>query len=374
FTLKRPFAPFARIVAHSMNGISPPEEVLKWQEKYTFHPVGTGPYKIVEANENKVVLERFDDYWGPKPYIDRVEYIFIRGADARLIAIQKGDVDVTTVAYQAKPILEKEANLVWEKILLLDGLSRLFFNFRRWPMNDIRFRKAIWMGADWRNINIMAHPFKSGNHARTYLEYSTFFNQDALKLVPPYDPKEAKKLIQAVEKDAGKKIPPMYWLDTDQSIRKAIAEMAKIQLAQIGVPLNLNNLPRGIRHDKLFQDKKIEWDIAQMGLGFGAEPYIGFSWHLTDSGAAPDGKSLGGYGSPEFDGRIHKAIGATNADEMTKYYQQAEKVLLKDIVGIPLYPSYSVLVYRKNVKGTPKVNPLVNIIVTNDWTNMWLEK
>jgi hypothetical protein len=29
------------------------------------------------------------------------------------------------------------------------GLHKYYFNFRRWPMNDIRFRKALWMGADW---------------------------------------------------------------------------------------------------------------------------------------------------------------------------------------------------------------------------------
>ena len=372
-TLKRPFGPFPKVIARDMNAIAPPEEVEKWGDKFTFHPVGTGPFKAMDLKEDKVVLERFDGYWGPKPYLDRVEYIFIRSDEARLIALQKGELDIAHLSYAAKPTLDKDPNLIWHKIFLSDGLNRLFFNFRRWPMNDIRFRKAVWMGADWKNININAHPFQSGDWARTYLEFSTSFNPEALKLVPAYNPEEAKKLIQAVEKDAGKKIPPLFYLDTDAEVRKAIGEMAKIQLAQIGVPLNLQNVPRGIYNDKLRMDPKIEWDIGQQGFGFEPDPYIGFSYYLTNSGAAADGKSLGGYSNPEFDRWVQKAIEALKDEERIKCYQEAEKVLLMDVAGVPLYPSRSTIGYNKKVKGFIP-NPLINVIVTSDWANMWIEK
>jgi hypothetical protein len=53
-----------------------------------------------------------------------------------------------------------------------------------------------------RNIAINAYAFKSGNPARTFLEYSKYFNQDALKLVPPYNPAEAQKLLAEIDRIA----------------------------------------------------------------------------------------------------------------------------------------------------------------------------
>jgi peptide/nickel transport system substrate-binding protein len=372
-TLKRPFAPFPRILASDMRAIAPPEEVEKWGDNFTFHPVGTGPFKAVDMKEDKIVLERFEGYWGPKPYVDRVEYIFYRSDESRLIGLQKGEIDIAYLYDDAKPVLDKDTNLAYYQIIIAESLNKMYFNMRRWPMNDIRFRKAVWMGADWKNIAINAHPFKSGNPARTFFEYSKYFNPEALKLVPPYNPEEAKKLIQAVEKDAGKKIPPIYWLDNDGVDRRALGELAKIQLAQIGVPLNLQILPRGVYISKLLRDPKIEWDMAQNGIGFGCEAYVGLGYYMTNSGSGADGKSLGGYSNPEMDRWVNKAVEAMGEEERVKCYQEAEKVLLKDVAGIPLYPTRALMAYNKKVKGV-RANELASILVTRDWANMWIDK
>jgi ABC-type transport system substrate-binding protein len=372
-TLKRPFAPFPRMLATLQRMIAPPEEIEKWGDKFTSHPIGTGPFKAVEIKEDKVVLERFEDYWGPRPYLDRVEYVFIRSDESRLIALQKGEIDVAYVYDDAKPILEKDPNLEYMTIIILESLNKMGFNVRRWPMNDIRFRKAVWMGADWINMSINAHPYKSGNPTRTLFDLTRYFNPEALKLVPPYNPEEAKKLIQAVEKDAGKKIPPLYWLDNDAVDRKTMGEMAKIQLAEIGVPLNLQILPRGIFTDKLMRDPKVEWDLGQNGIGFGLEPYRGLTFFMTDSGYGGDGKSLLGYSSPEMDGWVNKALEAMDEKERIKCYQEAEKILLRDAVLIPWYPTRNLIAYKKKVKGL-QANCQAGIIVTRDWVNTWIEK
>jgi ABC-type transport system substrate-binding protein len=372
-TCKRAFAALPRMLASQMRAIAPPEEIAKWGDDFTFHPVGTGAFKAAEVKEDKVVLERFDGYWGPKPYLDRVEYIFYRSDEARLIALQKGEIDIAFLGDDAKPILEKDANLSYHEIIIPESLNRMNFNLRRWPMNDIRFRKAVWMGADWQAIAVNAYPYKSGNPARTFLEHTKYFNLDALKLVPPYNREEAKRLIQAVEKDAGKKIPTMFWLDADQTERKAVAELARIQLAEIGVPLSINLLARGVFQDKLMRDPKIEWDIAQGGLGFGHEPSVGFSYFFTNSGTGADGKSLPGYSSPEMDGWIRKAMEASKEKDRVKCYQEAEKVLLKDAVAIPLSPTRQLMAYNKKVKGF-KPHGAAVVYVTRDWANIWIDK
>jgi ABC-type transport system substrate-binding protein len=372
-TLKRPFAPFPRILAADMRAIAPPEEVEKWGNDFGFHAQGTGPFKVAAIKEDKVVLERFPDYWGPKPYVDRVEYLFYRSNESRLVALQKGDIDMAYLFDDAKPVLEKDQNLAYTEIIIKEGLPKLHFNMRRWPMNDIRFRKAVWMGADWKNITINAYPYKSGKHARTLFEFTKYFNPEALKLVPPYNPGEAKRLIEAVEKEAGKKIPPIYWLDTNETERQALAELAKIQLAQIGVPINLQLASRAIWNVKLQRDPKMEWDIGQLGMGFGPEPYKGLAYFMTSSGHGADGNSLPGYSNPVMDNWVNKAVEAKKEEDRVKHYQAAEKILLQDAVAIPLFPMRALIAYNKKVKEFVP-NDLANILVTRNWANIWIEK
>jgi cationic peptide transport system substrate-binding protein len=149
--------------------------------------------------------------------------------------------------------------------------------------------------------------------------------------------------------------------------------MAKIQLGQIGVPLNLQILPRGIFTDKLLRDPKIEWDMAQFGIGFGLDPYVGFIYFMTDSGYGADGKSLSGYSNPEFDGWIQKAIKSMEEGERIKSYQEAEKVLLRDVAAIPWYPTRILMAYNKKVKGA-RCSGQAAILITRDWVNTWVDK
>ena len=65
-------------------------------EGFSAKPVGTGPYKLVEWQANaRVVLERNDAYWGPKPKLRRITIDIIKDPSSRVAAIQAGRVDLT---------------------------------------------------------------------------------------------------------------------------------------------------------------------------------------------------------------------------------------------------------------------------------------
>jgi dipeptide transport system substrate-binding protein len=65
-------------------------------EGFIQKPIGTGPYKLVEYQLNsRIVLERNDAFWGPKPKIRRVIFEIIKDPSARAAAVQSGQVDLT---------------------------------------------------------------------------------------------------------------------------------------------------------------------------------------------------------------------------------------------------------------------------------------
>ncbi len=68
-------------------------------------PIGSGPYKLVEYQQNsRVVLEAFDRYWGGRPRINRVVFEIVRDPTARVAAIQSRAADIAVQV----PIREAE--------------------------------------------------------------------------------------------------------------------------------------------------------------------------------------------------------------------------------------------------------------------------
>jgi len=95
-------------------------------EAFATKPVGTGPYKLVEHEMNaRIVLERNDAYWGPKPKLRRITIEIIKDPSARVAAIQSGQVDLTIsvpvreiARLKALPNLAAELDPVTKVILL----------------------------------------------------------------------------------------------------------------------------------------------------------------------------------------------------------------------------------------------------------------
>lgn len=58
-------------------------------------PVGCGPFKVASVMQGeKIVLERFDDYYGEKPQVKTVEFIKYGEDATRMTALLNGEVDV----------------------------------------------------------------------------------------------------------------------------------------------------------------------------------------------------------------------------------------------------------------------------------------
>src|SRR3546814_8618723 len=60
-----------------MSAIMSPASVKAGDNSYAniLHPVGTGPYTLVQRTRgSKLVFDRYDNYWGKKPYYSKVVF------------------------------------------------------------------------------------------------------------------------------------------------------------------------------------------------------------------------------------------------------------------------------------------------------------
>ncbi len=117
-------------------------------EGFASKPVGTGPYKVVSYSPEKVVLERFEDYWGEKPAAKKIEYIVYPETSARITALITGEVDIIT---QLPPdqiqVVESQKGLRVISTNIVN-MHALRYNTTFGPLKDKRVRQALSLAID----------------------------------------------------------------------------------------------------------------------------------------------------------------------------------------------------------------------------------
>jgi len=85
--LKEPYAPFLKAL-NVFPMITSLNVIKRFGNQTITEVVGTGPYKFVSWEKGRrIVLERFDDYWGQKSAIKRIEWLIIPEASTRIAAL-----------------------------------------------------------------------------------------------------------------------------------------------------------------------------------------------------------------------------------------------------------------------------------------------
>ncbi|HET7893121.1 MAG TPA: ABC transporter substrate-binding protein, partial [Candidatus Sulfotelmatobacter sp.] len=78
------------------------------------HPVGTGRFRFVSAEQDKeVVIERNDNYWGDKAKLDRIRFAVVPDTTTRALELRKGSADLEINALPPDMVgtLERESHL-----------------------------------------------------------------------------------------------------------------------------------------------------------------------------------------------------------------------------------------------------------------------
>ncbi|MCP4226667.1 MAG: glutathione ABC transporter substrate-binding protein, partial [Actinomycetia bacterium] len=151
-----PFGPFEPTMAHVSAAIIHPDLAEAHGREYGTSPettCGTGPYKLVRWRKTlEVGLERNDDYWGEQGQLERAIYRPLPEAPSRVIALESGDVDVSTHMPPADVTRLEEA----EDIIILKepsiGAQQFRFHCKREPFTDLKVRQAIAYAVDRRAI------------------------------------------------------------------------------------------------------------------------------------------------------------------------------------------------------------------------------
>lgn len=364
---RRPYSPLLGELA--IFPIVSPSAVARWGEEFALHPIGTGPYAFEEWDKGaQVVLRRFEDYWGPRPGLDRIVFVVIVDARQRLVGLESGSVDLATaILPDEQPFVELHPDLVLHHTPGND-ISYLAFNTMHPPFDDVRVRRAA-------NLAINKEPIvKLGYQGRAIAADGplppTLWGYHAAAQRYVYDPAAAKKLLADAAADGTFDPHAVFKLYAPSTPRpylpqpERVARFLQAGLEQVGIHTELVLQPYAQDRDAL---ERGEHDLGLFGwIGDTGDP-DNFLYVLFDSDYAHigDAQNVAFYTNPEVDRALLAAQGTVDEGQRAALYAAVQEQLAADAPWVPIAHSELVVASRADLEHvvlSPTGHPIYALI------------
>ncbi|MGX2958765.1 nickel ABC transporter substrate-binding protein [Peribacillus sp. JNUCC 23] len=215
-------------------------------------PVGTGPWILEEYKADEyAIFKRNENYWGELPKVEKVKIKIIPDAETRVLAFEKGDLDLIygegVISIDAFKQLDSTGSYQ-TSISEAVATRQLVMNTKKEQLSDLRVRQALQYGF---NKQAMVEGVTSGLEEKAdYILPTNFPYTSAVDITPiDYNIEKAKALLDEAgwklpkgknvrEKD-GKPLEIELMYNSAESIQKAMAETLQSEWAALGVKLNI---------------------------------------------------------------------------------------------------------------------------------------
>ncbi|MGD8253088.1 MAG: ABC transporter substrate-binding protein [Syntrophobacterales bacterium] len=345
-TLQEPFAPFLSVLAMKDSKVVPKEEVERWGEDYSHHPMGTGPFRLESWEGNRIVLSANPDYHEGPPHLDRVVYTIYAGAQRQKI-LQEFLANRLDEAAVFGADREEMAQTTVYQFVRKPGLSLQFYgmNCTSAPLKDKRVRQAL--GWAINKEEIIREVFKD-----QFIPAETILPPGMTGYTPVnaaygYDPERAKELLaKAGYGPLQKKLSLTLLSASKSNVAQKELAMVAAYLAAVGVELQIKY--------------ETDWPTFEATLNSGRFQLYRYFW----SADIPDPDNflnvLCGsdslynfmhYSNPKVDRLLSQALVETDIIERVRLYREAESMILEDAPMIPFMYWVFESVFQPYVKG-----------------------
>lgn len=325
-----------------------PESATKDGNSYTniVHPVGTGPYEFVSFQKGtKATYQRYDGYWGDKPYYSKVVFDIIPEANSREAGLRSGQLDMI----MNPPITDLKAldSSPDTNVLKAPSDRSVFiaFNNTKAPFTNPMVRQAFNYAIDKKSIikNVlfdavdeMSSPFASAVNG--YCDTGGY----------AYDPNKAKQLLS--ESGVGK-ITVTLGSPTGRYIQDIQASQAIAgYLRDVGVTVNVKTMDWP-SYVSAIQDQKGPFDLHLLGWAPGALDAPTQMEMFTKASWAPKGLNNAFYSDPQVETMFANASKDLDESSRNAQYCQIQKDVWADAPWIFLWSQTLVLAYKSDITG-----------------------
>jgi len=319
---------------------------------FALNPIGTGPFKVVSSSRDKVVLERFEDYWGKKPNVKRIEYIYYPETSARITALLTGEVDlITQLPPDQISVVESNSNLRVLSIPICN-MHVLMYNTSAAPLTDKKLRQAMNLAI---NRQLLVDKLWNGKakvpRGHQYPDYGEYYFPDFP--LEKYDLAQAKKLVsessykgEVIEYE----LQSGYYTFGNEAA-EAIVDMWK---------------QAGINAKIVFRDKKAYKQVSAWSNSMRFPDPAGGLWLLWGPDTTPAKKTWLDMPA-DFISYGNKLTSVINVQQRKEYARKLMTIWEEEAPGTLLYNPYESWGIRKGLEWKPYSSQAMDFRANNFW-------
>lgn len=346
--------------AHLLGSV--PAAELTEDDFSTSHPVGTGMFRVESVSLDRVVLSANQDYWGPQPFLDGVEFWFYAEWAGLLADYDKGEIHgfhPPQISYLPTLATLSDLQLYSARTA---GYGIVFLNLAREAVpffQELEVRQALLYALD-RQTLIDTVLLGQGLVADSPIApmswaYSASGRQYG------YDPERAIGLLDAsgwMDSDADRTRDKegidlsFALLTADDATLLDLAEGMAMQWQAIGVevevvPVSSEKVNEAVR------DRDFDAALVQVDLTADPDPYP--LWHSTQAEA---GQNYSGYASEEADLVMEQIRSTTKPDELAQLYASFQHIFAEEVPSLLIYSPIYTYAVDAQVRGV-QLSPLL---------------
>ena len=326
FTIKtkEPYAPGLYMLGIYLPIVPPGYIAEVGDEKYNTNPIGSGPYKLKSwMPGEEVVFERYEDYYGTKPYFKTVIFKAVPEEAARVAALVTGEADVISgiPVHQRKKILDSGKAYLTPQMGVMPYLGLDTYNK---PFSDVKVRQAVNYSIDRELMNKALFDGKA-ILCNGPISPRTFGASPNLKPYP-FDPEKAKKLLAEAGYPDGVDVRLAYPTYMSQIQEQAEAIMAS--LTKGGFKVTLEPFERSVMWER-YKGKKHQMFIYWWDDAPEPDRYMYSLFHSKSRDYY--------YKNEEIDALLDKGRTILDREERAKVYNEIDEKLYADCPWAYLY-------------------------------------
>jgi peptide/nickel transport system substrate-binding protein len=394
FTLKQPYSPF---ITNTTIGILPKHIWGNFNDdqfslsEFNIEPIGSGPYYLKSLLRDgggipdEIQLAISNKYYGNKPYINTISFIFFSDSEKAFSALQAGTIDslASVSSEQAKIISSKYSSEYRVVATPLPRIFGVFFNQSNNPaLADKNVRLALQMSVDKDAIvktilngygiqisgptpygmNIPNTIDSDGDKdnkadlaaAATVLEKAGWKKNISTGI---YEKKNTKNVIQSLTFD-------IYTADTTDL--KQTAELVKDSWNALGAKVTVKVFESSDLYQNIIRPRK--YDAILFGQLIGKDQDFYAFWHSSQRNSP--GLNVSMYVNNKTDALLESIRNTSDETVRKTKYIELDKLIRADIPAIFLYSPDFIYILPNSVRNTEQgdIN-IKNITIPSDRFN-----
>jgi ABC-type transport system substrate-binding protein len=290
--------------------------------------IGSGPYRLVEASDDLVVVEAYADHWGGRPNMDELLWRGVPDPQQRVAELlaEKADIVSDLLPENCRPIHDSaEAEVVSAQ----STVCAIFIcNISTGVCSDRRVRKALNYALDVEELvgTIMHGAARPLNGPLT----PQHFGYDPVAPYP-HDPNKAKDLLAEAGHASGIELV----LDVPSTLpdeATVLAQLMAKQFARAGIKTEIREFSDRPAYAEMVRDK-------QMGDAacFDSSPLSTYRILREKLHSGVAGPWWQGYTNPAVDTLLDKARATCDLTQRRDLYREAYRFISDDAPWIFLY-------------------------------------